>query len=100
MRLSNENNLQKNKLILKNGEKRLDFKKIFKNCKNYNKDSVDSSEYNLIYETYDKIELFAICRIKSNEEKPRFILAYDETIFYKSDIIYLTVCIFKKKFNK
>jgi len=83
----------------KDGQKKLDFNKIFKNYKNYNKYSREASEYNLIYETYDKIELFAICRIKSNEEKPRFILAYDETIFDKSDIIYLNDCIFKKKFD-
>lgn len=90
----------KNPDLKNDGQKKLDFKKIFKNCKNYNKDSVDASIYNVIYETYDKIELFSICRIKSNEEKPRFILAYDETIFDKSDIIYLTDCIFKKRFDK
>ena len=79
-------------------KKKIDFKKIFENYnKNYNR---EASEYNLIYETYDNKELFSICRIKSNEEKPRFILAYDETIFDKSDIIYLTDCIFKKKFDK
>lgn len=85
---------------VKDGKKKLDFKKIFENYKNYDKDSREASEYNMIYEYYDKIELFAICRIKSNEEKPRFLLAYDETIFDKSDIIYLTDCIFKKKFDK
>ena len=82
---------------IKDGQKKLDFKKIFKNYnKNYNR---EASEYNVIYETYDNKELFAICRIKSNEEKPRFLLAYDETIFDKSDIIYLVDCIFKRKYD-
>jgi hypothetical protein len=53
----------------------------------------------MIYETYDKIESFAVSRIKSNEEKPRFVIAYNETIFDKSDIIYLINCIFKKNSN-
>lgn len=85
---------------IKDGKKKLDFEKIFKNYNKIYKDSKDASEYNVIYETYDNKEIFAICRIKSNEEKPRFLLAYDETILDKSDIIYLTDCIFKKKFIK
>lgn len=93
------NSLFYKKPDLNNGQKSLDFRKILKNYKNYNTTSRVASEYNMIYETYDKIESFAVSRIKSNEEKPRFVIAYDETIFDKSDIIYLTDCIFKKKFD-
>lgn len=83
---------------VKDNQKKLDFNKIFKNYnKNFNNHSRQASEYNMIYETYDKIELFAICRIKSNEEKPRFILAYNDN-FNRSDVIYLVDCIFKRKF--
>jgi len=82
----------------KNGEKRLDFRKIFKDCKKYYSNQNEPSKYNMIYETVLKIELFAICRIKSNEEKPRFLLAYDENLFDKSGIIYLVDRIFKQEF--
>jgi len=82
-----------------NKQKSLDFRKILKNYKNYNTTSRVASEYNMIYETHDKIESFAVSKIKSNEEKPRFVIAYDELILDKSDIIYLTNCIFNKKFN-
>ena len=83
---------------LKNGEKRLDFRKIFKDCKNYYSNQNEPSKYNMIYETVLKIELFAICRIKSNEEKPRFLLAYDGNWFDRSSIIYLVDRIFKQEF--
>lgn len=75
----------------------LNFKPIFKNYnKNKNQQYIPSI-FNLIYEDFDKKELFAICRIKSTEEKPRFLLAYDNTIFDRSDIIYLVDYIFKSK---
>lgn len=69
-----------------------------KNFKKYDKISRQASQFNLMYKTYDKKEVFSICRIKSNEEKPRFILAYNSDILDRSDIIYLTDCIFKYKF--
>ena len=81
-----------------NDQKKLNFRKIFKNYKNFDKCSVDPSVYNVIYENYDKIEYFAICRIKSSEEKPRFLLAYDNNVLNRTEIIYLIDCIFKKKF--
>ncbi|MEB3214326.1 MAG: hypothetical protein VKL39_23455 [Leptolyngbyaceae bacterium] len=83
----------------KDGQKTLDFKKIMKNCKKYNTASREASIYNIIYETHDKKEILAIIKLKSNEEKPRFILAYDETILDRSYIIYLTDFIFKRKFD-
>ena len=67
---------------------------------NRNKNCRQASEYNMTYEDNEDKQVFAICRIKSNEEKPRFMLAYDDTIFDKSDIIYLTDRIFKQRFNQ
>lgn len=81
---------------IKDGVKFLNFKNVFKYNKNY-EISRDSSAYNLIYENINKKEVFAICRIKSSEENPRFLLAYDDTIFDKSDIIYVVDYIFKSK---
>ncbi len=72
----------------------LEFGSLFNN--DYN--DVATSRYNMIYEDSNKKEVFAICKIKSNEKKPQFILAYDDTIFDKSDIIYSVDRIFKHKF--
>ena len=55
------------------------------------------SIYNMIY--YNLInnnDVFAIVKIKSNEEKPRFLLEYDEECFEKDDIIYLVNYIFSQ----
>lgn len=57
-----------------------------------------ASEFNVIYEDDNKNEKLSICRIKSNENKPRFLLAYDIDILNKSDIIYLVHCIFNDKY--
>lgn len=81
-----------------NGVKKLDFKPIFNDYKNHYC-SKDSSKFNMIYEDYNKKEKLAICRVKSNEDKPRFLLAYDIDIFDRSDIIYLVDCIFKRKYD-
>ena len=85
---------------VENGVRKLNFQNIFKDCKNYNQKQIQSSKYNIIYQTYNDIEIFAICRIKSNEEKPRFLLAYDGNWFDRSDIIYLIDCILKHNFFK
>jgi hypothetical protein len=83
----------------KDGQKKLDFNKILKNFKKYDKNSRQASEFNLIYKTYDNKEVFAICRIKTNEEKPRFILAYDSDVLDRSNLIYLVDCLFKYNFG-
>jgi len=83
--------------VEKNGVKKLDFKHIFINYKLFCNQKLQPSIYNTIYEDVFKKEKFAIVRINSNEEKPRFILAYDNC-FTKSDIIYLVDNIFKQKF--
>lgn len=69
---------------------------IFKNYKKYKK---EPSKYNMIYEDIYNKEIFSIVKIPSNEEKPRFVVAYDDTLIDKSIIIYLTETIFKEKFT-
>ena len=84
---------------LKDCQKKLDFIKIMKKCKNYNTKSREASVYNMIYETHDNKEILAIIKLKSNEDKPRFIIAYDIDILDRSNLIYLVDCIFKHKFD-
>lgn len=83
--------------IEKDNKETLNFNSIFKNNYKYKNQQHESSLFNLIYEDINRKEVFAICRIKSTEEKPRFLLAYDDTIFDKSDIIYFIDYIFKCK---
>ena len=96
--LNNKTTLFYKKPYVKDGQKQLDFKKILGILKNFNKDSTAESEYNIIYEDIYKKDIFAICKLNSNEEKPRFLLAYDSDILNRNDIIYLVDCIFKHKF--
>jgi hypothetical protein len=88
----------KNPEINDKGQRNLKFYtlKNYTLCKGY---KIDLSKYNMIYEDYIKKEIFSIVRIISNEEKPRFIVAYDDSILNRDDIIYLTDCIFKEKFT-
>lgn len=83
-----------------NNIKRLNCQNIFKYDKNFYLNQLEDSDYNMIYQDINKNELFAIVRSRSNEEKPRFKIAYAENIFDKSDIIYLTTCILKRNFCK
>jgi hypothetical protein len=66
---------------------------------NDNKDTFISSMFNVIYHDVNRKEKFSIVRIQSTEEKPRFKLAYEDTLFNKCDIIYLIDCLFKGKFG-
>jgi hypothetical protein len=79
----------------KNGEKHLNFKPIFANNKKHITTKKESSVYNSIFEKCNT-EVLAIVRIKSNEEKPRFLLAYDDEYFEKDIIIYFVNYIFSK----
>jgi len=72
---------------------RLDCKPIFANNKKHITTKKESSAYNCIFERGNN-ELLAIVKIKSSEEKPRFLLAYDDTYFKKEDIIYFVNHIF------
>jgi hypothetical protein len=78
---------------------KLNFNTIFKTYKKYKQYTIDRSVFNMIYHDTSKQEMFSILRIKSNEETPRFMLAYDDILFDNTDIIYLTDCIFKNRFS-
>jgi hypothetical protein len=72
---------------------------VFKNYAHNKGNKSEQSKYNLVYEDINKKEIFSILKISSNEEKPRFMLGYEDTILNRDDIIYLSECIFKEKFT-
>ena len=86
----------------KDGTLKLDYGDIHKNYKNYEnciKHKKEPSRYNVIYESVYNDNLFSIVKIKSNEEKPRFLLTYDDKYLDKSDIIYLVDSMLRGKFK-
>lgn len=97
-----KNNLVFFKEPTKSGDKnRLDFSEIHKHYPNYEinlKKNLEPSIYNIIYDSQNKV-VFSIARIKSNEEKPRFIVSYDDKCIDKSDIIYLIDYMLKQKYS-
>jgi len=88
----------KNPNILESGQLKLDFRNIFKNYPKYNQLKHEPCNYNMIYKDNNN-EIFAILRIRSSNEKPRYLLAFDESNFDRSDVIYLTEIMFKCKFK-
>lgn len=70
---------------------------IFKNYYKFKNQQYKNKicKFNFVYEDINKNHVFAIRRIQSNKDKPRFLLAYDDTIFDKTDIIYLVNYLFK-----
>lgn len=70
--------------------KKLDSKHIFKDYKNCNTLKKEPSIYNVIY-TSRGIDIFALVKISSNF---KYLLAYDDSYFDKSDIEYFVKCIF------
>jgi hypothetical protein len=80
----------------------LDFNQIFISYSNYKCDMNILSEYNCIYYCYksslnsttNESEIFALIRIKSTEQMPRFQFAYDSEEFTKEEIVYLIHHIF------
>ena len=76
-----------------NGNLRLNSKPIFANNKKHTTTKKVSSVYNSIFERGNN-EFLAIVKIKSSEEKPRYLLAYDDTYFEKEHIIYFVNYIF------
>jgi len=61
---------------------------------------------NICYDMYDfentlleRKDVLCIIKLKSSEDKPRYIVAYDEKVFDKPCLIYLIDCIFKKNFE-
>jgi hypothetical protein len=73
---------------------KLDSKPIFKDYPNYNTLKKKPSIYNAIYESKD-IDIFAVVKIGPNF---KYLLAYDDSYFNKSDISYFVNCIFTNSF--
>lgn len=82
------------------GNLHLDFKTIFPSEMQL-KYKIVSSCFNCIYycHKYGTQNVFSILKLYSNEDKPRFLLAYDSDEFNKDEVIYLVNCIFKNKYN-
>lgn len=78
--------------------RKLDFKTLTNNYRIKHKLEFISSFYNIIYDRVGK-DIFCIVKVKSNEDKPRFLVAYDDEYFDKNDIIYLVNCMLKLRFN-
>jgi hypothetical protein len=74
---------------IKKKSKKIKFSEIFKDYTNYHNNKIVSSMYNVIYQDNNENEKLAIFKFKSNKDKLRFKLAYDNDYFDKSDIIYL-----------
>jgi hypothetical protein len=86
--------------------KKLNFDTIMKDNKKYKKQTsipTIPSIYNCIFYIYEPsgtlktTEVFAILKIRSNEVKPRYHIAYDDRYFDNSSVIYLTDFLFKNK---
>lgn len=91
------NNLYYKEPYEENGERQIKLHSILKNYPQFKKQPYQSSSFNVVYEDINEKEKFAILKILSSEEKPRYIVAYDDTLFDKSDIIYLVDYMFKEK---
>jgi hypothetical protein len=70
--------------------RKLNSNHIFKDYKNSNTLKKEPSIYNVIYES-ESINMFALVKIGSNF---KYLLAYEDTYFDKSDIEYFVNCIF------
>lgn len=92
---TNETYFSKSPTVDYNGNLRLNSKPIFANSQKFLTTKRESSAYNCIFER-GNTEVLSIVRIKSSEEKPRFLLAYDDEYFKKEHIIYFVNCIFSK----
>lgn len=53
------------------------------------KSNLKDSPYNCIYYTIRGDDVFGISRIKSSDESPRFLVAYNDTFIEKDHVIYL-----------
>jgi hypothetical protein len=75
---------------------KLDSRLIFKDYKNHNTLKKEASIYNVIYHTGVN-EVLAIIKNGNNH---RYVLAYNDDYFDKSDIIYFVDCLFINAFIK
>lgn len=80
------------------GNLMINFNSIFKGNSKYLTLTKVPSVYNAIYNSTDLGEIFAIVKNGPNEQSPRYLLAYDDCYFERSDIIYFVSCIFKDIF--
>jgi hypothetical protein len=71
--------------------KKIDSKHIFKDYKNCNTLKKEPSIYNVIYQDIGIGDIFAVVKIGSNF---KYLVAYDDSYFDKSDIEYFVNCIF------
>jgi len=90
----------KKPIIDKNGSAILNFKPLFMNYPKFTNENTTGSQFNSIYVNKDNKQAFAILKIKSNEEKPRFIIAYDDSLFDKTEVITIIDNIFKHKWEE
>ena len=90
---TNETFFSKKPTVDYNGNLKLDCKPIFANNKKHTTTKKEPSSYNSIFERGNN-EVLSIVRIKSSEEKPRFLLAYNDEYFKKEHIIYFVNYIF------
>lgn len=85
--------------VREDGYLMLDFKPIFKDNPKYQTLTKVASVYNAIYQRSSGHDIFAVVKNGPNERSPRYLLAYDDSYFEKSDIIYFVSCIFKGIFT-
>ena len=86
----------KRPIIKEDGNLKIDFKPIFKNYQNFNTSKKEPSIYNAIYEDVCIGQVFAIVKKGYNQ---RYLLAYDDEYFDKSDINYFVNIIFTNSFT-
>ena len=72
----------------------LDFKPIFKDNKDYGSLHKVPSSLNAIYHSINSSEMFAIIKYGTNDNSPRYLIAYDDEYFERPDIIYFVNYIF------
>jgi hypothetical protein len=75
------------------GNLRLNSKPIFANNTKHIATKKESSGYNCIFKRSNN-EVLSIVKIKSSENKPMFLIAYDDEYFEKEHIIYFVNYIF------
>jgi hypothetical protein len=83
--------------VERDGVKYIDFKKMFSNNHRFLTSEKEPSVYNSIYHRLvDNRDVLAIVRIKSSEQKPRYLLAYDDEYLEKCDVVYLANYVFSQ----
>ena len=74
---------------------------VFIEYKKYSRNNVVPSVFNFSYyvqESSNKKTALSCVRVKSTEEKPRFLIAYDSDYLSESEVIYIINCMFRYKY--